>query len=167
VTLIYTAGRRVWRIRVLLVLSFAFAAWFVVWGVDLYRTYGLRPADGGVLAPLGVRVAWLAFMSVFGVGTFLGIWAYTRVYIATMWLDPASGQVAIQTIGGPWGTRHVVPRADVRATGFDSGEFYTPRMAVKAPWYTVRVLGRSGSLILDAQGTAVDERLLVDVLRGK
>ncbi len=60
-----------------------------------------------------------------------------------------------------------VPGADVRATDFNDGEFSTPKMTVKAPWYTIRVRGRSGSLILDAQGTAVDERLLREVLAGK
>ena len=57
-TLVYQAGSRVWRVRGLLWLSLVVAVWFVLWGMDLYRTYGLRPADGGVLAPEGVRRAW-------------------------------------------------------------------------------------------------------------
>ena len=166
-TLVYSAGNRVWRVRILLWLSYAFAVWFVLWGVDLYRTYGLRPADGGVLAPEGVRLAWLAFMSLFGVGCAVGMWFYARMYIAAVWVDTARGQVMLRTVGGPWDGRIVAPQADVRAINFSHGEFRTSKMRVRAPWYTLHVSGRPGSLILDAQGAVVDEPLFQQILQRK
>lgn len=144
--------------------SYAFAAWFVAWGVDLYRTYGLRPADGGVLAPEGVRLAWLAFMSLFGIGCAVGMWFYARMYVASVWVDSAKGQVMLRTIGGPLGRGIIAPRADVRVISFNHGKFRTSKMSVAAPWYTLRVSGRPGPLILDAQGTTVDEPLLRQLL---
>jgi len=163
-TLVYKAGSRVWRVRGLLWLSLVVAVWFVLWGLDLYRTYGLRPADGGVLAPEGVRRAWAFGMGGLGVAFAVGMWVYARAYVAALWLDQAGDRVAIQTVGGWWGTRIVVSRRQVRAAVHHDGQIYTGRQSVRAPWYTLRVDGQKRRFIVDAQGTTVDKALFQQVL---
>lgn len=165
-TLVYSAGRRVWRVRVLLWLSLAFAVWFVLWGVDLYNTYGLRPADGGVLASPGVRIAWLVVMSLIGLACLGGMWFYVRVYVAALWFDEAADRVAIHTAGWWQGARIVVPRAEVRGAKFHDGHLDTIKHRVRAPWYTMRVDGYPRAFIVDAQGAVMDDALLQRVLRG-
>lgn len=165
-TLIYRAGGRVWRVRVLLWLAVAAAAAAVYWGLDLYRTYGLRPADGGVLASPAVRIAWFLGVSGAGLAFAAGMWWYARVYVAALWLDETADRVAIDLAGAWRGRRVVVPRLHVRSATYHDGVFETPRHAVRAPWYTLRVQGLAGSFILDAQGTPVDLAKLRRVLSG-
>lgn len=165
-TLVYKAGRRVWRVRALLWLSLVVAVWFVMWGLDLYRTYGLRPADGGVLAPEGVRRTWALAVGGFGVACAVGMWIYARAYVAALWLDQAGNRVAIQTVGGWWGTRIVVPRRSVRQAVYHDGNFYAGRQSVRAPWYTLRVDGHARRFVVDAQGTTVDKARFQQVLSG-
>ena len=165
-TLVFTAGRRVWRVRALLWLSMVAAAASVYWGLDLYRTYGLRPADGGVLASHGVRLAWLVVASLFGLACAAGMWVYSRVYVAALWLDEAAGQVAIQTAGGWRGSRTVLPLTNVRRSTYHDGGFWTPTHSVRAPWHTMRVEGGSWPFVVDAQGTTVNPVLLKRVLSG-
>ncbi len=165
-TLVYKAGRRVWRVRGLLWLSLVVAVWFVIWGFDLYRTYGLRPADGGVLAPEGVRRAWAFGMGGLGVAFAVGMWVYARAYVAALWIDDAGDRVAIQTVGGWWGTRIVVARRQVRAAVYHDGRFYAGRQSVRAPWYTMRVDGHARRFVVDAQGTTVDQARFQQVLSG-
>ena len=161
--LVYQAGRRVSRVRGLLWFTIALAVAFAFWGIDLYRTYGLRPADGGQLAPHGVRLAWLAALLVLGVGSAVGMAFYARAYIAALWYDAATDTVQIRTVG-LWRSRQVFPRAQIRAVDFHAGDFWALDRSVEAPWYTIRIHGRRRALILDAQGTIVDRRLLGRVL---
>ncbi len=165
-TLVFTAGQRVWRVRALLWVAVVVAAASVSWGIDLYRTYGLRPADGGVLAPHGVRLAWFVFTSLFGTACLGGMWCYSRVYVATLWLDEATGQVAILTAGGWRGSRTALPLAHIRRSTYHEGGFWTPTHSVNAPWHTMRVEGVSWPFVLDAQGTTVNPVLLKRVLSG-
>ena len=54
---IFRAGSQLWKVRLWMWIAlglWAVALWFA-W--DLLNTYGTRPADGGVLAPLPVRLA--------------------------------------------------------------------------------------------------------------
>lgn len=165
-TLIYRAGGRIWRVRALFWFSVAAAAACVYWGLDLYRTYGLRPADGGVLASAPVRTAWLLGVSGAGLAFAAGMSWYVRVYVAALWLDEAADQVAIDLAGAWRGRRLIVPRLHVCAAAYHDGVFDTPRHAVRAPWYTLRVRGQSRSFVLDAQGTPVDLPRLRRVLSG-
>lgn len=161
--LVYKAGRRVWRVRGLLWLTIAVAVWFWFWGLDLYQTYGLRPADGGKLAPHGVRLAWLVFMIGFGLAGAAGMWFYARAYVAALWYDEALDQVRIATVG-LWPSNQVLPRAQVQTVDFHAGDFWAIERTVEAPWYTIRVSGRKRLLVLDAQGTILDRPLLGRVL---
>ena len=96
---IYRATGQVWKVRMMMWLSLIFAIWFCIWGWDLFQSYGTRPADGGVLAPLGQRIAWLIFMVAFGLGFLGGMWLYGSIYVASIRADEADKLLQIRTLG--------------------------------------------------------------------
>ena len=52
-----TAGAQLTKVRGLMLASLAVVGAAAWWGWSLYESYGVRPADGGVLALLGTRLA--------------------------------------------------------------------------------------------------------------
>lgn len=58
--------------------SILFLAGFVYWAIDLAQSYGLSPGDGGVLRPLGQRLAVAAILVVIGILPVLGMVAFIR-----------------------------------------------------------------------------------------
>lgn len=166
VTLLYRAGGRVWRVRALLWTSLVAAAACVYWGLDLYRTYGLRPADGGVLASAAVRTAWLAGVAGSGLAAAAAMWGYARCYVAALWLDETTDRVAIDLAGAWRGRRLLVPRLQISSATYHDGVFDSGRQQVRAPWYTLRIDGQRWPLVLDAAGQPVHLAGLRRVLSG-
>jgi len=156
VTPVYDAGRQATKVRLVLWAS-ALVCGVCLWqGNELFQTYGVRPADGGVLAPLAVRTAWGLCVALAGAACFAGMWIYGRRYVAAIRMDEAGGLVEIDTLGlaGPRTLR--VPASAVHIGRFHEGYLSTPKATVHAPWTTMRVDGLSRRLILDEQGRLLD-----------
>ena len=75
------------------------AIWFAWWGWDMLQTYGIRPADGGVLAPLWQRLAWALFLWAFGFGFLAGMWLYGTIYVSSLWFDETAKTLQVRTLG--------------------------------------------------------------------
>ena len=168
-TLIYRATSQVWKVRAMMWLSLVVAIWFAWWGWDMLQTYGIRPADGGVLAPLWQRLAWALFLWVFGFSFLGGMWLYGTVYVSSLWVDEAAGRLQIRTLGfigsfGGW--RQSYRLNDVVGADYHAGQFDNPGgVSVDAPWISVRIRGRKWPLIVDVQGHFPDRKLAAKVLR--
>jgi hypothetical protein len=95
--ILFRAGRQAWKVRLLTWLSLACAAGAMVAAQDLLLTYGTRPADGGVLAPLAVRIAWSGTVATLGLGFAFGMWLYGCYAIREIWWLPAEHRLRIVT----------------------------------------------------------------------
>ena len=162
--LLYHAATRTRRVRFVLLLALAalvFLAWF---GWDLLHTYGLRPADGGVLAPLPVRVAWFLGCVLAGAALFGGMLVYARCYVVSIEADDDAGALRVRTLRLLGTRERVYAAGELRPGTYHHGKLRM-RHTVNAPWFTLHVPGRRVPLIVDAQGSFPDPVLLQRLLR--
>jgi hypothetical protein len=171
---IFDAGRQALKVRFLMWLSLVCAAGAVYWGQDLLRTFGTRPADGGVLAPLAVRIAWGGSVAALGLGFAFGMWLYGRYAIREILLIPAERRLRIATyrfVGRRVETFEFsdVTGATARRDRFQATDvFGAPKgISVDAPWLAIRLRGRRWPLVLDLQGLVSDPAQLRAVLHNK
>lgn len=163
---IFRAGSQLIKVRAIMWLSVACALAACWFGWEMFRSYGLRPADGGVLAPLGVRLAWGLGLAGLGLAFVGGMWLYGRCYVARLTFDPRSGRAEARTVGFFAGRWVAFGEADVLGSSYYGGQAMSSSgVSVKAPWYTVRLRGRRWPLVLDAQGQFSDERLATRLMR--
>lgn len=161
---IYTAGRRVLRVRFLMLLSLGAAAGAAAWGWDLAQTYGLREADGGVLAPLWQRLAWGIGVASLGIGFAVAMKFYGARYVVEILADDTLGEFELVTMALFGRTTRRYPVAELVTTRRHAGRLRTPKMAVNAPWTTLSL--RNGQkFIVDEQGTILDEAAFATLAR--
>lgn len=162
---LYDAGRRRIRVRAVQIFALAVAVVAVWSGAHLARTYGQREADGGMLAPLPVRLAWGLGVSALGLAFAGGMGLYGRQYVARISLGTDSDTLEIETLGCFGVQRTTIPAADLVV-----GDYYGGRQSLRAarsvdaPWLTVRVPGRRLPLVVDARGVVLDSARLFDLL---
>ncbi len=155
---LFDAGHQRIKVRGGLLFSLACAALSVWAGVHLAQTYGLNPADGGVPAPLPVRLAWGAGVSLLGVGFAVGMWLYGRCYVARIELDEATQQLHVYTLRFFGTARQVYDVSSVVSMRRHRGRLTTLWLTVDAPWHTLWIAGRRLPLILDTQGEVLHQR---------
>jgi hypothetical protein len=137
-----------------------------IWvGIYLAQTYGIRPADGGVLAPLPVRLAWGIGVASLGVGFAAAMWLYGRCYIGKVVFDPQTKRLHIFTPRFIGSAEHIVDVSNIVAIDDHSGQLTVVRMdgavlSVNAPWRSIKVAGRRLPLILDGQGNVLHHDLM-------
>ncbi|HEX2191464.1 MAG TPA: hypothetical protein VHG51_21310 [Longimicrobiaceae bacterium] len=153
---IYDAGPQATRVRALLWFSLLCAAAALWAGADLAWTYGLSPGDGGVLAPLPVRLAWGVGIAAVGVGFAVGMWVYRACYVAGAAVDEAGGALHLRLVGYFGRPVRVLPVERVLGSRYHPGQASYGGVAVNAPWDTVWVEGRRLPLIVDARGDVLD-----------
>ena len=149
---IFRAGRQLWKVRLWMWISlglWAVALWFA-W--DLFNSYGTRPADGDVLAPLGVRLAWALTVAGLGFLFVAGMWFYGGLYVAAMAYDEPNGLLHLRTLSFFGNRDRAFPARAVESTNFHDGFFWAGGVMVDAPWYTLRMRGARWPFIVDAQG---------------
>jgi hypothetical protein len=162
---VYRAGSQLLKVRAIMMASLACALGACWWGWDLFQTYGLRPADGGVLAPLPVRLALGLGLASLGIAFAAGMWAYGRNYVSALGYDEASGVLHVRTVGfaGSDETRYAA--SDVLGSDYHAGRSSYGRVSVDAPWMKVRIKGRRWPLIVDARGEFPDRKLMAELLK--
>lgn len=153
---IYDAGPQAAKVRALLWFSLLCAGGSGWAGVALARTYGLSPAEGGVLAPLPVRLAWGVGVASIGVAFLAGMLVYVRCYAARVAVDEAGECLHVSLPGFVGSSTLEVPVGSVRGSRYHPGHADYGGVTVSAAWDTVRVEGRRLPLILDAQGDVLD-----------
>jgi transmembrane protein TMEM70 (proton-transport ATP synthase complex) len=136
-------------------------------GWDLFQTYGIRPADGGQLASLPVRLAWGLGMAGLGLAFAAGMALYGTLYIGSIRYDEAAGTLHIRTVEFILtGRKRVVPLSAVKGARRKEGRLENPGgVSVDAPWLALQLKGRKWPLIVDAQGHFPDPELAARLLR--
>ena len=131
------------------------------------ESYGLNPGDGGVLAPLSVRLAGGAGFFLFGISLAVVTWLYAKCYIARIALDEQTGILHISTVRF-FGTRaEEVPISRIAGSRFYEGftKGNSDSATVHAPFRTVRIEGRKLPLLLDLQGELIELELLKQLFK--
>jgi hypothetical protein len=153
----YRAGSQATKVVLLTVFAAVAAAGAVWWGADIAQTWGLRPADGGVLKPLWQRILFGGSLAVLGLAFLVGMIVYWRFYIVRI---DSSADGRTVTIGRlpPFAevTRpsdHVrvgdrVHTGEIELLGVMSAQ----ARGVHARWRLVSVRGWRWPLILDMRG---------------
>jgi len=165
---IYSAGPQTNRVRFVMLLSLASAIGACWAGWNLSQTFGLNPGDGGVLAPVDVRLAWGLGVAGLGLAFAAAMWLYGRLYIRTIQFDRVAKLLHVRTLG-MFGDRTIAfPATDVLRSTFLAGQLYNPfGVSVNAPWYNLWVSGRRWPFILDAQGVSSEPQLLERLLKSR
>ncbi len=154
---IYAAGGQLLKVRAMMIVSLLCALAAMWWGWSLFQTQGLRPADGGVLAPLGTRLAWGIGVAGLGIAFAAGMWLYGRLYVSALRFDEAARALHFRTVGFFGGHDLVCSEADILHSTYQPGRGPSGAdIQVDAPWIKVAIRGRRLPLILDAQGVFSD-----------
>lgn len=156
---IFRAGRQLAKVRAIMWLSLGAAAVALWAGWALFDSYGTSPADGGVLAPLGTRLAWGVTVAALGLAFAGGMWLYGGLYVTTLVYDERSDRLYVRTLTFVGHRNRVFSAGDVDGSSFHGGEFWAGGVWVNAPWVTLRMRGRSLPFIVDAQGEFPDREL--------
>jgi len=176
---LYRGGWQLVKVRAIMWFALACGAGSLWWGTDLARRYGLITVDGGVLAPLPVRLAWAAGIWALGLVFLGGMWVYGRCYVARVDYDEQANALHIFTTGFVGSHRAVVElsgvhlgryhdgRLDIVAAGWGGTATSNLALSVNAPWRAVKLAGRTLPLILDMQGRALQPELLEKLFSGK
>ena len=160
---IYRGGWQLTKVKGMMLFSAACAAGAVYWGWDLFQHYGLSPGDGGVLAPVGQRLAWGLTVAALGLAFPAGMWAFGRRYATRIRYDDAADSLHIGTLEFLASRRHVIPAADVTEAVYHQGE--VEGSGVDAPWFMLHFKGGRRSVVVDAQGVFPDRDLAKRLLK--
>lgn len=164
-TVILENHRQALKVRIMLWASFLACAGALYGAQTLFETYGLNPGDGGVLRPLGERLAVAGLVAALGLSFAGGMAVFASRYAVR--LTREGDRVDIRTMT-PWGTRrHRLAVADFRGGAYFHGRQRNPRgPSVDAPWITLRVAGRRLPFIVDLQAETVNKGALGALARG-
>lgn len=167
---VYRAGWQGIKVRVVMIASLMVLAISIWCGLDLVQSYGLRPADGGVLAPWWQRVAFGGFVASLGVALAVGMWIYGGHYALRIEFDADAKQFHLITLSFLWNRRHVFAADalgyrrghgeinwDIVLAGIALGH---PVALVDAPWTSVRIKAWRWPLVVDQQGIVLHEKLM-------
>ena len=154
---VHFAGTRLRRVAAVFGLSLVCAAGAIWAGIVLFTTYGLSPADGGVLAPLASRIAWAGFVSLSGLGFAGGMFVYCGCYVVRIGYDDSSREYLVSTLTRPGSVKIRIRPDDVESAREHRGRIETGKLSVDAPWLGLKIRGRKLPLIVDLRGSIVSE----------
>ena len=159
---IFTIGKKavLWRLIAPLCLAMGVAMTWLGWGFLLASA----PVDGGppgyVRVPMGI-----AFL-LGGIAIAIGTVVYGWCYVSRIEFDRAAERVRVHVAGYVLGRSFEVRPEDFASARGHDGYFDGGRMAVNAPWTTVRIRGRRLPLILDDLGDFIDRDAVNALLEG-
>lgn len=147
---LYDAGFQGKKVAGLTLFALVCAPGALLAGWELWLSFGLAPADGGVLRPAWQRALLGGGVASLGIGFVAAMLVYARCYVLQIWwLDDQTLQVQLRW---PGHTLRVTEH-DVVQRRSHAGISANPRgVSVQAPWLGVWLRGRRLPLIIDDQG---------------
>lgn len=154
--MIFRAGRQLIKVRFLVIFCLVCGAGLTWFGWDTVQHYGMRAADGGVLASLATRLLFGGTMIVLGLGMALGMVLFAQFSYVSHITAVGRDQMRITLAGIISSPTFDLSQADVTPAGYNEGYLPTWGVTVNAPWYTIRTGTRQLPLIVDVQGEFLD-----------
>lgn len=140
----------------------------LIWlGERLIRTYGLGAGEGGVLKPLAQRILLGGSFAAAGAACIIGILVYLWCYVSRIEEDHAGDAFRVTVLWPFGGRQRMVGPGDVARASYSDGVYHARGLRVNAPWYSLRLRGRRLPLIIDDQGSRLDEHALDRLLYGE
>ena len=130
------------------------AAAMGVAGVNIAMSWGMNPADGGVLKPLPERLAFGGGMVALALALLVGMGIYVARYVVSV--RSLGGRLYIRTANLFGGAEREFDVNDVQALEFRSGKTVTYKANVNAPWKKMRIRGMKLPFIIDMQAEYID-----------
>ena len=153
-TLFY-AGWQLIKVRGVMLLSLGCAVASVWGGITITQSHGLNPADGGVLAPLAVRLAFGIGVSLLGISFAFGMWIYGKCYVARIEFDEQNKALHIYTVSFFGSEKH-----EINASKVLSSQYYEGELGSVTPWREVRIKGRRLPFIVNEQGVFLEKKMM-------
>ncbi len=164
-TLLFDNHRQTLKVRCLMWGIFAAGLSALYAGWSIFQTLGLAPGDGGVLRPVGERLAFGAGVALLGIAGIAGMMLFASLYAVTLSRQGERIEIETLTLSGI-GRRHF--SFDVSEVG--EAAYHHGRMkrgiatdedvamydGIDAPWITMRVAGRRLPFILDLQAEIIE-----------
>lgn len=173
---LYKNSRQALKVRIVLWVSLGLCVAALYGGWVIFETYGTAPGDGGILRPLGERLAFGGFVAALGVAAALGMMLFAALYVLR--LRRTGDAISVETLT-PWGfgaRRYHFTDSDFGDSAYHHGRYSVARsldrpgrflhITVNAPWLTLYVSGRFMPFLLDLQAETIDARAL-STLAGK
>jgi hypothetical protein len=160
-TSIYRAGSRLITVKIMILVGVACAIAACWWGWGLFQTYGSNPGDGGVLAPVGTRLAVGLATAAGGFAIAAGMWFYGTIYVGSIDYDEPAGNLHIRTVQNIFGSHDVLtPLTAIEGSRLKGDRtLFLNGQIVNAPWISLRVAGRRAPLVVDIKGEFPDRAL--------
>jgi hypothetical protein len=156
--IIFCAGKQLIKIRFIMLVFLVFSSAMIWLGIDTFQSYGLRPADGGVLAPLAVRLAWFLVISLLGLSLPIVMWLYAECYILKIEFDEQTRMLNVYTLRLFGSKKHEIHTSRILRSEYHSGRS-TFDSSINAPWWVTYVKDRKLPLIIDARRKFIEKNL--------
>jgi hypothetical protein len=167
---VYRAGWQLIKVRAVMLSSLISLPICLWWGLDLAWTYGLRPADGGMLAPWPQRLGFGALVASLGIAFVAAMWCYGSRYAAGIAFDPDTRRIHLDTVGFFGSHHHVLALTDLgRGRSCEGTNWATvtasiaighPVPLVDASWTAIWIAGWRWPLIIDQKGEVLHYELM-------
>jgi len=160
---IYRNSRQALKVRIVFWLLLAAGLGAVYGGWAIFTSYGLSPADGGILRPLWQRLLFGGFVALFGVAIAGGMWLYCRVYVVSIETGPDKVTVGLMSIFGRRKVSHPFTAFGEQATHRGRSHPLVTMLSgltVNAPWQSLRVEGKRLPYLVDLQAEKVDRNAI-------
>lgn len=162
ISVLLKSERQALKVRVVFffLLAVALAALWAGWAI--FQSFGLSPADGGVLKPFWQRLAFGGFVAGLGVAAAAGMWLYLTLY--ALQISRHGNRVAIVTMTPAGRREREFPVGDIGESAYYHGRVHhvlssgrrSSALWVNAPWITLRVRGRRLPFIIDLQAEHIE-----------
>lgn len=151
--LLYQAGGRSMRVRLLFWAVLLFAIWTVLYGWSL----AANPAD----------IGWAIVLVLCGAVALGSLYVYLGLYVTEIASNGERRLLRIRTLTPLGSTPREIPAKSIENVKSFDGELVTDRHHVVAPWLAIRVVDHRLPLIIDMQGEVADQHRLLAALSGK
>lgn len=130
------------------------------YGGDLVQTYGTRPADGEVLAPLAVRLAWGISVSLMGISFPVVMWLYAECYVSRVEFDEPTKILSVHTLQLFGSKKHEIYAPRILRSSYYPGKLKDAIGGLDTPFWIVQVKDRKLPLVVDGYGNFIEKDLM-------
>ena len=159
--LIYSAGGRVNRVRLIIVLSWLFMIFFLYCAVHFF--FNVSSAAAGGPRPFINRISFSFMVAAIGGLLVWAMYLYGRLYVTHIRITPDGQRIEVGTLKFLSISTEEFPSSDV-LKGDSPWTRWMPKISVDAPYLLLRIRDRSLPFFIDMQQDVVESKRLLELL---